>query len=272
MGLRDAWCQEQRGAPHQGQGDFQYNSVVMIRARFFAFVSTVLAAFAALGAEPPVAAAAEPWTPPYFPILMRGEYDYDAMMRALATDPPHKQVFLSNPSMLTAPGVAGIFQKMTLAMTAYEFALERGERLNLALTGVLIAEPVVFALNDAMWRKYRIAATLTLPDRAGQIGTRNFTRTPWSDLNLDASPNSATGIYHDFTSDALRKRGAHFLVCHNALAGVSAKFALRSGASHAAVLKDWTANLLPGFVAVPSGAQAVQIAQERGYALYPVTD
>jgi|GEM_PF-6786245 hypothetical protein len=30
--------------------------------------------------------------------------------------------------------------------------------------------------------------------------------------------------------------------------------------------------MLPGFVAVPSGAQAIQIAQERGYALYPVTD
>ena len=246
----------------------------MMRGSFFTFASTVLGAFAALGAERPAAAAvaASVWTPPYFPILMRGEYDYDAMMRALPTDPPHKQVFLSNPSMLTAPGVAGVFQKMTLAKTAYEFALERGERLTLALVGVLIAEPVVFALNDAMWRKYKIAATFSLPDRTGQIGTRNFTHTPWSDLNLDASPNSPTGIYHDFTSAALLKRGARFLVCHNALAGVSAKFALRSGSSHPAVLKDWAANLLPGFTAVPSGAQAIQLAQERGYALYPVTD
>ena len=246
----------------------------MIRGRFFAFASTVLGAFAALGAERPAVAAAAttPWTPPYFPILMRGEYDYDAMMRALPTDPLHKQVFLSNPSMLTAPGVAGIFQKMTLAMTAYEFALERGQRLTLSLAAVLIAEPVVFALNDAMWRKYRIAATFSLPDRTGHIGTRNFTHPPWSDLNLDVSPNSPAGIYHDFTSSALLKRGARFLVCHNALAGVSAKFALRNGASHAAILKEWAANLLPGFVAVPSGAQAIQIAQERGYALYPVTD
>jgi len=243
----------------------------MIRGSFFTFVSTLLGAFAALGAERP-AAAAQVWTPPYFPILMRGEYDYDAMMRALPTDPPHKQVFLSNPSMLTAPGVAGIFQKMTLAMTAYEFALEKGERLKLAMAAVLIAEPVVFALNDAMWRKYRIATTFSLPDRTGHIGTRNFTSIPWSDLDLDASPNSPAGIYHDFTSAALQKRGAGFLVCHNALAGVSARFAHRSGVSHAAVLKEWTANLLPGFIAVPSGAQAIQIAQERGYALYPVTD
>jgi len=246
----------------------------MIRRSFFTFVSTVLGALATLGAERPIAAAAAApiWTPPYFPILTRGEYDYDAMMRTLPTAGPHKQVFLSNPSLLTAPGVAGIFQKMALAMTCYEFALERGERLTLAMAGVLIAEPVVFALNDAMWQKYRIAATFSLPDRTGRIGTRNFTRKAWSDLNLDASPNSPAGIYHDFTSEGLQKRGAGFLVCHNALAGVSAKFALASGASHSAVLKEWTANLLPGFVAVPSGALAIQIAQERGYALYPVTD
>ena len=242
----------------------------MIRGSFFRFVSTLLGASATLGAARP--AAAPTWTPPYFPILMRGDYDYDAMISALPTDRPHKQVFLSNPSMLTAPGVAGIFQKMTLAKTAYEFSMEKGERLTLALTAVLIAEPVVFALNDAMWRKYRFASTFSLPDRAGRIDSRNFTRTAWSDLNLDASPNAPTGIYHDFTSEALQKRGAHFLVCHNALAGVSARFALRAGASHAAVLKEWTANLLPGFVAVPSGAQAIQLAQERGYALYPVTD
>jgi intracellular sulfur oxidation DsrE/DsrF family protein len=244
----------------------------MIRGRFFTFVSTLFGALATLGAERPAAAASPAWTPPYFPILMRGQYDYDAMMRALPMEPPHKQVFLSNPSMLTAPGVAGIFQKMTLAKTAYEFALERGGRLALTLTAVLIAEPVVFALNDAMWKKYRIAATFSLPDRSGRIGTHNFTRAAWSDLSLDASPNSPAGIYHDFTSEALQKRGVHFLVCHNALAGVSAKFALASGASHAAVLKEWAANLLPGFVAVPSGAQAIQLAQERGYALYPVTD
>lgn len=248
---------------------------MMIRGRFFAFVSSSFGASTMLDAERPAAAAvATPakWTPPYFPILMRGQYDYDAMMRALPANAAHKQVWLSNPSLLTAPGVAGIFQKMALTKTAYEFAMERDERLTLAQVGVLIAEPVVFALNDAMWRKYRIAATLSLPDRAGRIGTRNFTHPAWSDLNLDASPNAPAGIYHDFTSEALLKRGTSFLVCHNALAGISARFALKTGISHAAVLKEWTANLLPGFVAVPSGGQAVQLAQERGFSLYPVTD
>ena len=46
----------------------------MIRGSFFTFVSTLFGALAALGAERP-AAAATTWTPPYFPILMRGEYD-----------------------------------------------------------------------------------------------------------------------------------------------------------------------------------------------------
>jgi hypothetical protein len=68
-----------------------------------------------------------------------------------------------------------------------------------------LAEGLRYALNDSMWKKYRIAATFSLPGRAGHIGTRNFTRPAWSDLNLNVSPN-------------------------------------------------------------------IQLAQERGYALYPVTD
>jgi intracellular sulfur oxidation DsrE/DsrF family protein len=113
---------------------------------------------------------------------------------------------------------------------------------------------------------------LNLRDRNGATAERNFSQPAWSDLNLSASPSSPTGIYHDFTSQALLKRGAKFLVCHNALAGVSERFALAGGVSHAAVLEDWTANLLPGFISVPSGGSAIQLAQERGYKLYPVTD
>lgn len=248
----------------------------MIRNRF---LTRLLAATgpAAIGTALPARAAAPPapaapWVPPLFPILLRGEYDYDGMMRALTSDAPHKQVFLSNPSLLTAPGVAGIFQKMSLAWTCYEFSLEQHGRRRLAMTGVLIAEPVVFALNDAMWSKYRIGTTLALADRNGRIVNQNFTRRAWSNLDPAASPASPASIYHDFTSQALHRRGAGLLVCHNALAGVSARFAAVHGMSHAVVLADWTKNLLPGFVAVPSGAQAVQLAQERGYALYPVTD
>ncbi len=247
----------------------------MMRHRF---LNALLAATgpAVLAAAPPEAEAqpAEPsaWEPPLFPILLRGQYDYAAMMAALTADTPHKLLFLSNPSLLTGNGIAGLFQKMALSWTTYEFSLVPDKHLKLAMTAVLIAEPVVFALNDAMWAKYRIAQTFKLPDRSGRIGNVNFTRKAWSNLDLSASPNAPAGIYHDFTSEALQRRGAGFLVCHNALAGMSERFAKASGMKHAAVLADWTANLLPGFISMPSGAMAVQLAQERGWHLYPVTD
>ena len=240
------------------------------------FLPVLAALSAPAQAAAPVPATAATWIPPLFPILQRGGYDYDGMMRALTSTAAHKQVFLSNPSLLTGPGIAGIFQKMTLAWTAYEFSLlptggaPGHTRVRLAMTGVLIAEPVVFALNDAMWAKYRIGPTLKLRDREGRISHNNFTRAAWSNLDLSASPQSPAGIYHDFTSQALLKRGAGVRVCQNALAGISARFAVAHGSPHAAVLEEWTANLLPGFIAVPSGAFAVQLAQERGYALYPV--
>lgn len=248
----------------------------MMRNRFLnaLLASTGPAVVAAATPAPAQAAldASEPWMPPHFPILLRGEYDYDGMIRALTADTPHKQVFLSNPPLLTGNGIAGLFQKMSLAWTSYEFALVPKTRVKLAMTAVLIAAPVVFALNDAMWAKYRIASILGLRDRDGRIRNENFTRKAWSNLDLNANPESPTGIYHDFTSDALRTRGAGFLVCHNAMAGTAVQFAKRRGVTQAAVLDDWTRNLLPGFVAVPSGAMAVQLAQERGYRLYPVTD
>ena len=77
---------------------------------------------------------------------------------------------------------------------------------------------------------------------------------------------------HDFTARALMKRGANFFVCHNALAGVSTRFASSTGIPHSIVLHEWTTNLLPGFLVVPSGAMVVQLAQEEDWRLYPVTD
>jgi hypothetical protein len=112
----------------------------MKREQFIALTSTVAVSSGAAGA----------------PI---DDYDYDGMMRALTSDAPHKQVFLSNASLVTAPGIAGFFQKMCLAWTTFEFSLVANGRMSLAMTCVLIAEPIVFALNDAMWRKYRIGST-----------------------------------------------------------------------------------------------------------------
>jgi hypothetical protein len=222
------------------------------------------------------AAAADPGSPatlPYAPVLLRGQYDFDAMMRVIDDPSSRKQIFLTDPGLLAAPGVAAAFMKMTNAWNAFQFSLlPRPARTPLAMAAVLIAAPIVFALNDAMWAKYRIGDVLSITDRGGATALTNPTSAAWGPLDLGADPNDTSGIYHDYSSAALLARGARFLVCHNAIAGVSARFVATSGLLHPRIVDDWTANVLPGFSVVPAGAMAVQLAQEHGWRLYPITD
>lgn len=219
------------------------------------------------------AATTQNWTPPPFPLVRRPNYDYAAMMRIVNDISPNKQLFLSNPSTMEIPGIAAVFERMANAWTGYEFTLTLPPATKkLAVAAVLVSTPVVFALDDAMWRKYRIGEIFKMTDRFGGPAVSNVTAPAWSNLDLSADPGDLRSIYHDYTSAALLRRGARFMVCHNAYAGVSAKVAAATGVSHAKIIKDWVAHTLPGFVVIPAGGMAVQLALEHGWKLYPVTD
>ena len=246
----------------------------MNRKAFVVAGTAAAVAGAAMSSETLARAEAADSEPrPYAPILLRGDYDYATMMRVIDNPATHKQIFLSNPDLLGFPGVSATFMRMVNAWNAYTFSLDVAPRREaLAVAGVLISRPVVFALNDAMWAKYRIAQIFKITDRTGAIATGNPTRAAWGVFDVQADVQDTDGMYHDFSSDALRRRGAHFLVCHNALTGISGGFVKSSGIAHADILRDWTKNVLPGFTVVPAGGMAVQLAQERGWKLYPVTD
>jgi hypothetical protein len=235
--------------------------------------SFLVASALAAGAVGATRAAVDAATVPNFPLLLRGHYDYDAMMAVVGTLAPHRQCFLSNATLNGPPGAVNIYEKMTNASTAFEFAFQpRPARERLTTCGVMIAANVVFALNDAMWKKYRIATVLKLHDLAGQIVDTNYAARPTSNLSLDADPMDTTSIYHDYSSAALLKRGATFFVCHNAIAGTANRFVASSGMMQAEIIADWMANVLPGFLVIPAGAAMVQILLEHGWQLYPVTD
>jgi hypothetical protein len=101
---------------------------------------------------------------------------------------------------------------MTNAWTAYQFALtEAPATKKLAVAAVLIAAPVVFALDDSMWKKYRIGQIFKLTDRFGNPATTNVTAPAWSNLDTSADPGDLRSIHHDYTSAALLRRGARFI-------------------------------------------------------------
>jgi intracellular sulfur oxidation DsrE/DsrF family protein len=200
--------------------------------------------------------------PIHYHILGKSEYDYGWMTSVINSGSAHKQVFESVNALGIAPGIASIFIHMQNSMNAYEFSYGLG-RGSLATLAVFIGPSVVFALNNAMWKKYQIGSAFKL-DPTNTYYAAN------SNLDLSASPDDPNGIYQDWSAQAVAKRGGVFMVCHNATTAVSGMFAMKMGKQPQAVLADWSANLLPGFKFVPAGVAAVQLAQDNGWKLYTV--
>jgi intracellular sulfur oxidation DsrE/DsrF family protein len=190
------------------------------------------------------------------------------MMTRLRIRNPHKQVFLAVEESRPLQGffreaqldARQLFNKMQLAMNAYEFSLGR-RRGKLATLGVLIESCVILGLNDAMWRKYQLG-------RRYNLASTNVYYYAKSNLDLRSSPDDPGGIYQDWSAQAVLKRGGSFMVCHNALAGLANAVAAGSGVAPQTALAEMSGNLMPGFLLVPAGVVAVQLAQEHGWKLF----
>jgi len=209
---------------------------------------------AAIGLE--AKAQAQERTPLSFHILKPAQYDRAATLRILKDGGAHKQVFQSVSPLVIAPGIASLYIHMQNSMNAYEFSMGLGK---LSTLGVVLGPSIILALNDAMWTKYGFGDAFKLD------ATNDYYKAI-SNLNLGASPDDPTGIYQDWSAQAVLKRGGKFFVCHNAMTGVAAVMASKmTGATPAGVLADFEKNVLPGFTVVPAGVASVQQAQEHGW-------
>jgi intracellular sulfur oxidation DsrE/DsrF family protein len=218
--------------------------------------ATALSSEVAAGAAPPSRASI------HFHVLKPSEFDNAAMQRILTQSNANKQVFQSVETGLVAPGVASLYIHMQNALNAYEFSYGLGAG-SLAVLAVLIGPSIVFALNDSMWQKYQIGSALKLD------GTNTYYQAD-SNLDLSASPDDPAGIYQDWSAQALLKRGASFMVCHNATTAVAGMLAKGASVDPQTALADFQRNLLPGFLMVPAGVAAVQAAQSNGWKLFPI--
>lgn len=108
-----------------------------------------------------------------------------------------------------------------------------------------------FALNDAMWAKYKLGEAFKIDD-----GAAKATRNTW--LKPLPLPLPGTGI------EALVAKGVLFGACNVALSVYSGVVAGGMKLDPAQVKADWLKNLVPGVQVVPSGVLAVSGTQEKG--------
>jgi hypothetical protein len=128
---------------------------------------------------------------------------------------------------------------------------------NESATAVMIFrhQGLPYALNSAMWAKYKIGETFNIIDpetKAPAVKNPYFQPKP----GVLGNPEAAL--------DRLIARGTVMGACAVALRGQSRRAAGNAGVTPDEAFKEWTANLLPGVTVLPSGTWGVNRAQEAG--------
>ncbi len=222
---------------------------------------------------PPAKPATPPPPPPpsavHFPVLRPADYNEKQMWAALKTKKPHKIVYQSVEPKLIIPGLASLYIHIQNSLNADEFSFAWGKN-NIAAAAVLYGPSIILALNDAMWAKYNFGAAFGCKDASGQPEKANVYYKAQTTMSLDGDPGAGGNIYQDWSGEACLKRGAVFMVCHNALTAFAGMMAMGMGADPHATLAEWKANMLPGFMIVPAGVGALQAAMENGWKMLPL--
>jgi len=193
-----------------------------------------IAAAGALGPRSASAQAASPVSAPFTPTL----HTEDSWMSAV---PGQHRVVVD---ITSADGVPDGLRFAGNLLTAHK----SGYGVDEADVAVIVcmrhgATPYGYA--DAVWSKY------------GKTFDAKTTPAP------DANPyNSGSRM----TVADLSKRGVRFMICGLASRGLAGRIAGQGGDADA-VLKEFSANLIPNARLVPAGVIAVTHAQERGFAL-----
>ena len=113
-----------------------------------------------------------------------------------------------------------------------------------------------YALNDAVWAKYKLGEFLDATDPAtGKPATAN----PWR-----SAPVILGMTLPSASIESLSSRGATLILCNNALSIFAGLLAQKRGLATNVVYEDLKANILPGIDLVPGMVIAVEQAQRAG--------
>jgi hypothetical protein len=111
------------------------------------------------------------------------------------------------------------------------------------------------ALDDAMWKKYKIGEAFKIIDPETKTMAQK---------NPFLRPKPGVLLADDMALDRLLARGVIFGACNMALHVQSEMLAGGAGVSADEAAKEWTANIVPGVTLIPSGTWGVNRAQEAG--------
>jgi intracellular sulfur oxidation DsrE/DsrF family protein len=120
---------------------------------------------------------------------------------------------------------------------------------------VLRHNAVAFAMNDAMWTKYKLGEMAHVTD--------SKTKAPAA-RNTFYKMAPEDQILPGMSIDGLMASGALVGACHMAIKVGSQELAKKMNLPAEDIAKDMIANLIPGVQLVPSGVWAVNRVQERG--------
>lgn len=119
----------------------------------------------------------------------------------------------------------------------------------------LYGATTLFGVSDAMWAKYEIGAMLNVTDADGAPARRN----PWRTNTLIEGM-----ALPDASIEGLKRRGATFLLCNNALTFFAGAIAKARGLDTNAVYAELKANMLPEVTLVPAMVIAIEQAHQAG--------
>jgi hypothetical protein len=236
--------------------------------------AAVMTGFEAKAEPAPAAAAKAPPPPPppsavHFPVLKPTEFEQKKVLDALKVKKEHKVVYQSVEPHVIVPGLASLYVHLQNSLNAGEVSHGYGKG-NMATAAVLMGPSVVLALNDAMWARYGFGAAFKINDAKGKPEVANVFYKAQTPMGFDGDPGAGGNVYQDWSGEACLKRGTTFMVCHNAMAAIAGMIGSGMGADPLTVLTEWKANMVPGYMIVPAGVGALNLAMENGWKLLPL--
>jgi hypothetical protein len=189
------------------------------------------------------------------------------VLRILRTPYRHRQVYGAHRA---ENGV--VFGQMRDALNAYEFDFGEGPG-TLHVAAVFYGTAAALGLDDEVWRRYRLAAVLSARDDDVAAAANGRSGSPFLHGRHAFDPSvprdDPRHPSNDDSLDALRRRGAAFFVCNEALGAFASFIAANPqyarGRALDGVLADLRAHVVPGALLVPAGVAALNAAQEARF-------